>query len=139
MKPAIITLGVFALIFALADLIHGQHNGDMHRFYIHVAEFVAFCGFLSLLAIQAFRLMTVRLDLNRWLASFYVSTASFLVGFILFGLAGGSAHGDGGPLAVSFALVGCIGAIGLPISIIGFLVLLLMRRRRGSALSSGAR
>ena len=139
MKPAIITLGVFALTFALADLIHGQHNGDMHRFYIHVAEFVAFCGFLSLLAIQAFRLMTVMLDLNRWLASFYVSTASFLVGFILFGLAGGGAHGDGGPLAVSFALVGCIGAIGLPISIIGFLVVLLMRRRRGSALSSGAR
>jgi predicted lysophospholipase L1 biosynthesis ABC-type transport system permease subunit len=132
MKTSIIILGVSALIFALADLIHGQHNGDVHRFYIHVAELVAFFGFLSLLEIQAFRLMKKKFELERWLACFYVSTVSFLVGFTLFALAGGSAHGDGGPLAVSFAIAGFFGAIGLPISIIGFLVVLLMRRRRGT-------
>jgi hypothetical protein len=104
----------------------------VHRFYIHVAELVALLGFLSLLEIQAFRLMKKKFELERWLACFYVSTVSFLVGFTLFALAGGSAHGDGGPLAVSFAIAGFFGAIGLPISIIGFLVVLLMRRRRGT-------
>ncbi|HEY2040682.1 MAG TPA: hypothetical protein VGG95_13505 [Edaphobacter sp.] len=135
MKQSITILGVSALIFALADLIHGQHNGDVHRFYIHVVEFVAFFGFLSLLELQAFRLVKKAFDLDRWMACFFVSTASFLIGFTLFALAGGSAHGDGGPLALGFAIVGCIGVIGLPLSIIGSLVMFLTRRRRGSSSS----
>jgi hypothetical protein len=135
MKPLTIALGTSALIFALADLIHGQHNGDVHRFYIHIAEFVSFLCVLSLLEIQAFRLMKEKFDLDPWLAGVYLSLVSFLGGFTVFALAGGSAHGDGGPIAVSFALIGLIGTIGLPISIIGFLVILLMRKRDGSSVS----
>ncbi|WP_221312728.1 hypothetical protein [Granulicella aggregans] len=123
------------LILAVADVIHGQHNGDAHRFYIHIAEFVSFIGLLCLLEIQAFRLMTDRVGLGRWLAGVCTSFASFLAGLILFALAGGSAHGDGGPLAVGFGLVGCIGMIGIPISIIGFLVAVAMRRLKRSAVA----
>ena len=130
MKPSMIVFGISALILAIVDLIHGQHNGDAHRIYIHVAEFVALLAFLSLLEIQTFMLMRRKFGLNRWLACFYVSAASFLIGFALFGLAGGSAHGDGGPVAVSFAIAGCLGAIGSLISIVGFVVVLVLRRLR---------
>ncbi len=122
-----------ALIFALADLIHGRHNGDVHRFYIHVAEFVSFIGFLCLLEIQAFKLLTKKVGLGRWLAGVCLSLASFVAGFALFGLSGGSAHGDGGPLAVGFGLIGCIGIIGLAVSIVGFLVAATMRRLKGQS------
>ncbi len=129
MKKWILVLGISAGIFALADLIHGQHNGDVHRFYIHIAEFVSFFGFLGLLEIQAFRLMTKKVGLGPWLAGICISIVSFLAGFALFALAGGSAHGDGGPLAVGFALIGSIGAIGMPICLLGFLVAMIMRKR----------
>jgi hypothetical protein len=135
MKALTIVLGTSALLLALADLIHGQHNGDIHRYYIHVAEFVAFLGFLGVLEIQAFKLIEKKLASNRWLASVYLSLASCLVGFAVFGLAGGGVHGDGGPIAVSFALIGLIGTIGVPISILGFLVALFMRKRNGSSFS----
>jgi hypothetical protein len=128
MKKAIALVGMFTVIFAVADLIHGQHNGDSHRFYIHIAEFVSFIGLLCLVEIQAFRRMTKKAGLGRWLAVVCLSFVSCLVGFILFALAGGSAHGDGGPLAVSFAVIGCIGMIGIPISVIGFLVAISIRR-----------
>jgi hypothetical protein len=119
----------------LADLIHGQHNGDVHRFYIHIVEFVAFLGVFGLLAIEGFRLIKERFDLDRWLAGVCLSFVSFLEGFTVFALAGGSVHGDGGPIAVSFALIGLIGMIGIPISIVGFLVALLMRKHDGSSVS----
>jgi hypothetical protein len=135
MKSLTIALGTSALILALADLIHGQHNGDIHRYYIHIAEFVAFLTFLSVLEIQAFRLMKEKFALDRWLASVYLSLASFLVGFAVFGLAGGGVHGDGGPIAVSFALIGLLGTIGMPISILGFLVAVFMRKREGPSVS----
>ena len=129
MKRLTLALGSSALIFALADLIHGQHNGDSHRFYIHIAEFVLFFGFLSLLEIQAFKLMTQKYRLGRWLAGVCLSLASFLAGFTLFAIAGGSAHGDGGPLAVVFALIGCMGTLEIPISMTGFFVAMIMRKR----------
>jgi hypothetical protein len=135
MKRATAVLGLSTLILALADLIHGQHNGDVHRFYIHIAEFASFIGLLCLMEIQAFRLMTEKSGLSRWLVGVCLSLGSFLAGFILFGLAGGSAHGDGGPLAVGFGLVGFIGMIGIPISIIGFLVAMAMRRLRRSSVA----
>lgn len=122
MKPLLTVLGVSAIILALADLVHGQHNGDVHRFYIHIAEFTAFFAFLILLEIQALRLTKERFGLDRWLAGVYLSLGSLLGGFTVFAFAGGSVHGDGGPIAVSFGLIGLIGTIALPISIVGFLV-----------------
>ena len=135
MRKLTVALGVAALVLALADLIHGQHNGDAHRFYIHVAEFVFFFGFLSLLEIQAFKLMTEKVGLNRWLTAVFSSIFSFMAGFAFFGIAGGSFHGDGGPLAASFGLIGCIGAIGIPISIIGYLAAMITRKRRTKSVS----
>jgi len=44
-------LGSLALIFAVTDLVHGQHNGDAHRFFIHIAEFISFFSFLCLLEV----------------------------------------------------------------------------------------
>lgn len=124
-----IALGTLVLIFATVDLIHGQHNGDAHRFYIHIAEFVTLLAFLSLLEIKTFTLMRTKFRLSLWSAFICLSAASLLVGFTLFGLAGGSAHGDGGPMAVGFAIIGCLGAIGLPIGTIGLLVQLILRKR----------
>ncbi len=132
MKTWTISFGVSALIFAVADLVHGQHNGDVHRFYIHIAEFLSFVCFLGLLEILAFRKAMERFGLDRWLAGFCISIVSFLAGFALFGISGGSAHGDGGPLAVGFALTGCLGLIGIPVSIVGFIVTITMRKRKGS-------
>jgi len=133
MKPLTIAVGTFALMLALADLIHGQHNGDIHRYYIHIAEFIAFLGFLTVLEIQTFRFMQKKFD--GWFSAFYLSLVSFIVGFAVFGLAGGSVHGDGGPIAASFALTGWFGMIGMPISLLGFLVALFMRKRNGSSVS----
>jgi hypothetical protein len=128
MKQSAAVFGMSTLILSLADLIHGQHNGDVHRFYIHIAELISFIGLVCLLEIEAFRLTTEKFGIGRWLAGICISLISFLAGFILFGLAGGSAHGDGGPLAVGFGLVGCIGMIGIPISIIGFLIEIAVRK-----------
>ena len=133
MKPLTITLGTSALVLALADLIHGQHNGDIHRYYIHIAEFAAFLGFLSVLEVQAFSLIEEKFALGRWFASVFLSLTSCLVGFAVFGLAGGGVHGDGGPIAVSFALIGLIGTIGMPISLLGFIVAFFMRKRQRSS------
>ncbi len=135
MRKATAVFGLATLAFALADLIHGQHNGDAHRFYIHIAEFMSFIGLLCILEIQAFRLMTGKIGLGRWLAALCSSLISFLAGFILFALAGGSAHGDGGPIAFGFGLVGYIGIIGIPISIIGYLVAMAMRRFKRSSVA----
>ena len=133
MKKVTFILGLSTLIFALADLVHGQHNGDVHRDYIHIAEFVSFIGLLCLLETQAFRLMTEKADISRWLAVICLSISSFLAGFLLFLLAGGSAHGDGGPRAVGFGLVGYLGLICIPISTIGFLVTMIIRRLKRSS------
>jgi hypothetical protein len=135
MKKWTVALGTSALIFALADLIHGQHNGDVHRFYIHIAEFLSFFGFLSLLEVQAFRLMTEKVGLGHWLAGLFLSLLSLFAGFALFALSGGSMHGDGGPLAWGFYLIWCIGTIGTPVTIIGFIVSLIMRKLNGSTVS----
>lgn len=143
MKKLTVALGTSTLLFALTDLIHGQHNGDVHRFYIHLAEFASFLGFISLLEIQAFRLSLFEIEasrltaektgLSRWLAGLGISFASSLLGFILFGLSGGSAHGDGGPLAAVFILMGCIGTIGIPICLIGSFVAIIKRKRNESS------
>lgn len=106
-----IALGGSAFILALADVIHGQHNGDVHRVYIHRAEFVFFVSFLCLLVAQTFRLFRSKTGLSRWGAAFWLALASCFAGFILFGLAGGSPHGDGGPIAVGFGLFGFLACL----------------------------
>ena len=117
-------------ILALADVIHGQHNGDVHRVYIHRAEFVFFVCFLCLLVAQTFRLFRSKTGLSRWGAAFWVALASCFAGFILFGLAGGSPHGDGGPIAVGFGLFGFLGMFALPVSVVGFFVASIFHKRR---------
>jgi len=126
--------GVFALVFAIVDLIHGPHNGDVHRDYIHIAEFIFFFGFLCLLEIWAFRVITTEANLNRWLLVTCFSFFSCVVALILFGLVGGSFHGDGGPIAFSFLVISAVGEIALPISLIGFAVVAISRKRNGIAI-----
>src|SRR6266566_7378305 len=98
-------LGSLALIFAVTDLVHGQHNGDAHRFFIHIAEFISFFGLLCLLEIWAFRVITREVSVNRWLVITCFSFLTSLLSLILFGLSGGSFHGDSGPIALSFLLL----------------------------------
>ena len=122
MKYLIAGFGVLAFAFAIADLVHGQHNGDGHRYYIHLAEFCFFFGFLLLLKIKTFRRMIGKLSFEPWLAALILSIVSLLAGFGLAAGAGGSLHGDGGPLSASFALIGAIATVTLPISLFGAVV-----------------
>jgi hypothetical protein len=122
---------VLALGLAIADLVHGPHNGDVHRYFIHIAEFIFFFGFLCLLEIWAFKTATRGHNLNRWLTATYLSLFTSVVSLILFGLSGGSFHGDGGPIASSFLLLWVMGSIVLPLSFVGFVVVLISRKRRG--------
>jgi hypothetical protein len=124
-------LGSLALIFGFVDLIHGPHNGDAHRFFIHIAEFISFSGFLCILEIWAFRVITRELNLNRWLLVTCLSLLTCVLSLILFGLAGGSFHGDGGPIAFSFLLFYAIGATVVPVSFIVFVVVAISRKRNG--------
>jgi hypothetical protein len=124
-------LGSLALIFAVTDLIHGPHNGDAHRFLIHIAEFISFFGFLCLLEIWAFRVIARELNVNRWLVVMCLSLLSCVLGLVFFGLAGGSFHGDGGPIAFSFLILSGIGEVVLPISLIVFVVVAISHRRQG--------
>jgi hypothetical protein len=125
-------LGTLALVLAIADIIHGPHNGDVHRTYIHVPEFICFFGLLCLLEILAFRTVTRELNTNRWLVAAYLSLLSCVLGFLFFGLAGGSLHGDGGPIATSFFFVASIGEVVLPVSFIAFIVVAITRKRKGA-------
>jgi hypothetical protein len=126
------TLGLLALIFGVADLIHGPHNGDAHRYFIHAAEFISFFSFLCLLEVWIFRRVSREYRIDSWLAIMFLSLLSCLLGFLLFGLSGGSFHGDGGPIAVSFLLLGLIGGTMLPISFIVFVVTAISHWRKGS-------
>ena|ERR1700760_715803 len=89
--------GVLALACAVFDLIHGPHNGDIHRMWIHIPEFIFFFGFLCLLEVWAFKVIIKEVNANRWLVVTCFSFVSGILGLILFALAGGSFHGDGGP------------------------------------------
>jgi hypothetical protein len=128
MKKATVALGMSALLFAAIDLILGQHVAYEHRSAVHLAEFVFFFSFFILVEIGAFRLMT-KLNLDPWVAGIVLSVVSFSLGLALFGLAGGSAHGDGGPIAVSLAVMGCLGAMGMLMSIVGLFVARFARKR----------
>jgi hypothetical protein len=125
-------LGLCALIFGIADLVHGPHNGDSHRYIIHIAEFISFFSFLCLLEIWAFRAIAKEFRVNRWLAIACLSFSSSVLGLILFGLSGGSFHGDGGPIAISFLLLFTIGSVVSPISFIVFVVIAISHWRQGS-------
>ena len=98
---------------------------------IHIPEFIFFFGFLCLLEIWAFRTTTRKFNANRWLVITVFSFFSCLVGLILFGLAGGSFHGDGGPISVSFLLLYTIAAVALPISFIAFIVIAIRNKHKG--------
>src|SRR5713226_1189078 len=124
-------LGSLALIFAVTDLVHGPHNGDAHRFFIHIAEFVSLFGFLCLLEIWTFRTITREVNVNRWLLIACFSFFTSLLSLILFGLAGGSFHGDGGPVAFSFLLLWTIGSTVFPISFIAFVIVAISHWRNG--------
>jgi hypothetical protein len=125
-------LGACALALAIMDLVHGPHNGDRHRFFIHVAEFVFFFGFLCFLQAWAFRTVTTRANLNRWLVMTCLSILTCVLSLILFAVSGGSFHGDGGPTAFSFLLLWTIGSVLAPISFVGFVVVAISRKRKGT-------
>lgn len=130
MKKAIVLLVMSVALSALVDLIHGQHNGDIHRTYIHAVEFVLLLLLLSALTLQAYETLTRKLEMSGWAAASFLSSASLVVGFSIFGLSGGSVHGDGGPIATGFGITGFIGMLGLPVTLVGWLVALLLRRHR---------
>jgi hypothetical protein len=123
--------GVLALLCAVIDLIHGQHNGDAHRMWIHIPEFTFFFGLLCLLVVWTYKTIVKELNINRWLLVTCFSFFSCLLGLVLFAMAGGSFHGDGGPIAFGFLLFYGIGVIALPISFIGFIVVAILNRRKG--------
>ena len=116
------------MIFWVMDMIHGPHNGDAHRGIIHVTEFICFFGFLCLLELGAFRKVTKELNTNPRLAVTYLSLISCISGLALFGLVGGSLHGDGGPIATSFLILATIGLIAIPASFIAFVVVSIIRK-----------
>jgi hypothetical protein len=122
--------GVLALCLAIVDIIHGQHNGDAHRTYIHAAEFVFFFAFLCLLEICIYKLVTKDTNISRWLVISLLSLITAIASLILFGLAGGSFHGDGGPIAFSLLLFWTIASTTFPISFIGFVIVSIIRIRR---------
>lgn len=124
-------LGVCALVFAIIDLIHGPHNGDEHRFVIHIFEFVSLFGLLCVLEVWAFKAVPWKYNMNHWLVATFLSLLSCIFGFILFFLSGGSFHGDGGPIAASFGLLGFMSEIVFPISLIGFVLVAIRRKRNG--------
>jgi hypothetical protein len=131
MKKLTAIFGVLTLLCAVADLIHGQHNGDVHRMWIHIPEFIFFFCFLFLLEIWAFNIVTREANLNRWLTVTCLSFFTGIFSFILFALSGGSLHGDGGPISFTFLLFGSIASAVFPISLIGFLVAAISRKSRG--------
>jgi|GEM_PF-3816947 len=124
-------LGLLTALLAIADLIHGPNNGDIHRTYIHVPEFIFAFTFLGLTGFLLFRVFSDEIDLNRWIILFFFSIVFGLVNFVLFAMSGGSFHGDGGPIATSFGAMGAIAEIGLPVALIGFVVSAIVRKNAG--------
>ncbi len=116
-------------MLAIADISHGQHNGDIHRQYIHAPEFIFFTGFLIMLEILTFKTLCREIK-DRWLVVSLLSFFSFLLSLLLFGLSGGSFHGDGGPIAASFLLIDTIAAPGIVVGLIGSLVTAIIRKNQ---------
>ena len=123
--------GVFAFISVVVDIVHGQHNGDTHRYFIHIAEFIFFFVFLCLLEVWGFRTISKRFNVNRWWIAAIYSILNCVLGLLLFLMSGGSFHGDGGPIAFSFLAIELIAYIAFPISLIGLLVVSIVRQREG--------
>ena len=69
--------------------------------------------------------------MNRWLVVTFLSLLTGILSLILFGLSGGSFHGDGGPIAFSFLLLWTIGSAVLPISFIVFVIVAIAHWRQG--------
>ena len=69
--------------------------------------------------------------MNRWLVITCFSFLTSLLSLILFGLSGGSFHGDGGPIALSFLLLWTIGSTVFPISFIVFVNVAIAHWRQG--------
>jgi hypothetical protein len=124
-------LGIVALLFAIIDIIHGQHTDGTARTVIHAVEFISLFPTLCLLGVSAFNGVVSELNLNRWLVAIFFSLGFGVLGLIFFALSGGSFHGDGGPIAVSFLALSAIGEIALPVSLIGFIVIAISRKRNG--------
>ena len=127
-KKVTALLATSAILSALVDVIHGQHNGDVHRTYIHAVELVSILLLLSAFTLQAHRKLTGKPGLSGWAAALCLTFALLISGFAMFGLSGGRVPGAGGPIAVAFGIIGCIGMLGLPVCLIGWLVALLIRR-----------
>jgi Na+(H+)/acetate symporter ActP len=123
-------LGVLALILWAMDMIHGPHNGDAHRVVIHTAEFICFFGFLCVLEAWLFRMVIKKFATNSWLAGIYLSLVTCVAALLLSGLAGGSPHGDGGPIASSFLVLASIASLAIPICFIVLVVISILQKRR---------
>ena len=125
------SLGILTAILAIADLIHGPNNGDIHRTYIHVPEFIFFMAFLCLSGFLIFRVVSSEIDLNRWIILFFFVIVFGFANFALAIVSGASFHGDGGPIATSFFVMAGLAEIGLPVSIVGLIVSAIIRKNAG--------
>jgi hypothetical protein len=83
------------------------------------------------LELWAFKAIPSRFNLNRWLAITYLSNLACVLSLILFGIPGGSFHGDGGSIASSFLLLWAVGLVVLPESFVGFVIVAISRKRDG--------
>ena len=98
--------------------------------WIHIPECIFFFGFLCLLEVWAFKVIIKEVNANRWLVVTCFSFVSGILGLILFALAGGSFHGDGGPISLSFLAISAIAEILFPISLIAFVIVAISNRRK---------
>jgi hypothetical protein len=124
-------LGIIALVFAIIDIVHGQHTPGAARTFIHIVEFISFFPALCLSEVWVFRKTASEFSTNSWLVAIFFSLGTCILGFILFALSGGSFHGDGGPISLSFLALSTIGEIIFPISLVGFVVIAISRKRSG--------
>jgi len=131
MKNLLGLFGVLAAALAVADLIHGPHNGDALRTYIHMPEFICFFLFLCVADVLIFQYLRHRFNLNPWLTLFLLAFVSGILNLVLFAIVGGSFHGDGGPLSASYLAMTVVAETCFPIAVIGFVVSAVLRKKAG--------
>lgn len=131
MKRLLVVMGFLSCALAATDAIHGPNNGDIHRTYIHVPEFICFLVFLCLLEAFAFRYARNRLRWNSWLVLMPFAVLAGVVNMVLFAASGGGVCGDGGPIAAVFITLSAVAEATAVVSLIGFIVSVVDRKSAG--------
>lgn len=123
--------GGLSCALVVADQIHGHHNGDIHRTYIHVSEFACCLLFLLLAATTTFRWIRKWINVNPWLLLIPFTLISGIAAMVLFATSGGGFHGDGGPIASAFLAYAAIAEAAVLVALLGFGIDAVIRRNAG--------